>query len=107
MRCVTLQGQRLMARDLDRQAAELQIRIAVLSRYSRWADLSRMPWGNAVQGERDFDVQTICATEPGGILASYAMASHRGSRGHAPAFAGGLLTLNTDHPIVYGQSRGR
>ena len=31
MPCVKLPGQRLMARDFDRQAAELQVRIAVLN----------------------------------------------------------------------------
>ncbi len=31
MHCVNLLGQRLMARDFDRQVAELQVRIAVLN----------------------------------------------------------------------------
>ena len=34
MHCVKLLGQRLMARDFDRQVAELQVRIAVLNRYT-------------------------------------------------------------------------
>ena len=34
MRCVKLLGQRLMARDFDRQVAELQVRIAVLNGYT-------------------------------------------------------------------------
>jgi len=34
MHCVELLGQRLMARDVDRQVAELQIRIAVLKGYT-------------------------------------------------------------------------
>ena len=34
MHCVKLMGQRLMARDFDRQVAEIQIRIAVLNRYT-------------------------------------------------------------------------
>lgn len=34
MNCVKLLGQGLMARDFDRQVAELQIRIAVLNRYT-------------------------------------------------------------------------
>ena len=34
MHCVKLLGQRLMARDFDRQVAELQIRIAVLNGYT-------------------------------------------------------------------------
>ncbi|WP_024842421.1 transposase, partial [Paracoccus pantotrophus] len=34
MHCVKLLGQRLMARDFDRQVAEFQIRIAVLNGYT-------------------------------------------------------------------------
>ncbi len=34
MPCVKPQGQRLMARDFDRQVAEIQVRIAVLNRYT-------------------------------------------------------------------------
>ena len=34
MPCVKLLGQRLLARDLDRRGAELQVRIAVLNRYT-------------------------------------------------------------------------
>lgn len=34
MHCVTLMGQSLMARDFDRQVAEIQVRIAVLNRYT-------------------------------------------------------------------------
>lgn len=34
MHCVKLLGQRLMARDFDRQVAELQVRIAVMNRYT-------------------------------------------------------------------------
>ena len=34
MHCIKLMGQSLMARDLDRQVAEIQIRIAVLNRYT-------------------------------------------------------------------------
>ena len=34
MHCVKLLGQRLMARDFDRQVAELQVCIAVLNRYT-------------------------------------------------------------------------
>ena len=34
MHCVKLLGQRLMARDFDRQVAEFQVRIAVLNRYT-------------------------------------------------------------------------
>lgn len=34
MHCVKLPGQRLLARDVDRQIAELQVRIAVLNSYT-------------------------------------------------------------------------
>ncbi|SFT17094.1 hypothetical protein SAMN04488040_0031, partial [Sulfitobacter marinus] len=34
MHCLKLMGQSLMARNFDRQVAEIQIRIAVLNRYS-------------------------------------------------------------------------
>jgi len=34
MNCVKLLGQRLMSRDFDRQAAEVQIRVAVLNRFT-------------------------------------------------------------------------
>ncbi len=34
MNCVKLLGQGLMARDFDRQVAELRVRIAVLNRYT-------------------------------------------------------------------------
>ena len=34
MHCLKLLGQRLMARDFDRQLAEIQIRIAVMNGYT-------------------------------------------------------------------------
>ncbi|AHD00010.1 transposase ISSpo9 [Leisingera methylohalidivorans DSM 14336] len=34
MHCIKLLGQSPMARDFDRQVAEIQVRIAVLNRYS-------------------------------------------------------------------------
>lgn len=35
MRCFKLRGERLMARDFDRQVDELQIRAAILNRFTR------------------------------------------------------------------------
>jgi len=35
MRCFTLLGERVMARDFDRQVAELQLRAAILNRFTR------------------------------------------------------------------------
>lgn len=34
MNCMKLLGQKLMARDFDRQTAELQIRIVILNRFT-------------------------------------------------------------------------
>jgi DNA repair photolyase len=34
MHCIKLLGQSLMARDFERQVAEIQIRIAILNRYT-------------------------------------------------------------------------
>ena len=34
MNCTKLLGQKLMARDFDRQTAELQVRIAILNRFT-------------------------------------------------------------------------
>jgi hypothetical protein len=34
MHCVKLPGQRLSARDFDRQVAEFQVRVAVLNRFT-------------------------------------------------------------------------
>ena len=34
MRCLKLLGERIMARDFDRQDAEVQIRIALMNRFS-------------------------------------------------------------------------
>lgn len=35
MRCVKALGERVMARDVDRQVAELQVRAAILNRFTR------------------------------------------------------------------------
>ena len=35
MRCYKLLGERIMARDLDRQVAELQIRVVILNRFTQ------------------------------------------------------------------------
>jgi chromosome condensin MukBEF MukE localization factor len=43
MRCFKLLGERIMARDFDRQVAELQVRAAVLSRFTRLGTLVTVP----------------------------------------------------------------
>ena len=35
MRCVKLMGERVLARDFDRQVAELQVRAAILNRFTQ------------------------------------------------------------------------
>lgn len=35
MRCLTLLGERIMARDFYRQVAELQVRVALLNRFTQ------------------------------------------------------------------------
>ena len=45
MNCMKLLGQKLMARDFDRQTAELQVRIAILNRYTALGIPVRQPVG--------------------------------------------------------------
>jgi hypothetical protein len=51
MHCVKLLGQRLMARDFDRQVAELQVRIAVLNRHTALDPSSLTRWRKRVGEE--------------------------------------------------------
>ena len=39
MNCMKLLGQKLMARDFDRQTAELRVRIAILNRFTATLDI--------------------------------------------------------------------
>jgi hypothetical protein len=50
MHCVKLLGQRLMARDFDRQVAELQLRFAVLNGYTALGIPVLKPWEESVRG---------------------------------------------------------
>ena len=52
MHCVKLLGQRLMARDFDRQVAELQIRIAVRNGYIALGIPVKEAVGYSLSGER-------------------------------------------------------
>jgi putative intracellular protease/amidase len=65
MHCVKLLGQRLSARDFDRQVAEFQVRVAVLNGFTALGIPSRMPWDESVRGKGNLGPQTICATVPG------------------------------------------
>ncbi len=64
MHCVKLLGQRLMARDFDRQVAEFQVRVAVLNGFTALGIPSQKPWDRSVWGKGNLGHQTICATEP-------------------------------------------
>lgn len=53
MHCVKLLGQSLTARDFDRQVAELQLRIAVLNRYTALGIPVTEPVGKVCLGKGD------------------------------------------------------
>ena len=64
MHCVKLLGQRLMARDFDRQVAELQVCIAVLNGYTGSAYSSRKLRDKSAREEGNPSHKSFCATEP-------------------------------------------
>ena len=59
----TVAGQR-MARDFDRQVAELQIRAAILNRFTGLGTPILNAWNDFVQGKGKGDLRLICATAP-------------------------------------------
>ena len=61
MHCMKLLGQRLMARDFDRQVAEVQVRIAVMNAYTALGIPSQRPWGESVRGKGKSAQQRLCA----------------------------------------------
>jgi hypothetical protein len=64
MHCVKLLGQRLMARDFDRQVAEFQVRVAVLNGASALGIPSQRSWDRSVRGKRQSQREPFCAIEP-------------------------------------------
>ncbi len=70
MHCVKLLGQRLMARDFDRQVAEVQGRIAAMNGYTALGIpiTEPRPWDKAVRGKGNSDHQPICATDSEGSI---------------------------------------
>ena len=64
MNCIKLLDQGLMARDFDRQVAELQVRIAVLNRYTALGIPITEPVAKSVRGKGKSAQTPICATEP-------------------------------------------
>ena len=64
MRCFKLLGERVMARDFDRQVAELQIRAAILNRFTALGTPKLSASDDSVQQKGKLDLRLICATEP-------------------------------------------
>ncbi len=78
MHCVKLLGQRLMARDFDRQVAEFQVRVAVLNGYTALDIPVTKAMGWSVREKGQSGRQPICATElrPRTILIPVLAAKH-------------------------------
>ena len=64
MHCVKLLGQRLTARDFDRQVAELHVRVAALNGYTALGTSVTEAVHRSAQEEAKADPQALCATEP-------------------------------------------
>jgi hypothetical protein len=77
MHCVKLLGQRLSARDFDRQVAEVQVRVIRHCRSDQWRDMAhsstasprlarlpQRPRDSSVQGKGRCAHHQLCATEP-------------------------------------------
>ena len=64
MHCVKLLGQRLSARDFDRQVAEFQVRVAVLNGFTALGTPSQRSRDKSVRGKGTSERHQICATEP-------------------------------------------
>lgn len=63
MPCAKLPGQRLMARDFDRQVAEVQVRIAILNGYTALGIPVTTAVGKSIWGKGISVCQLICATD--------------------------------------------
>ena len=64
MRCFKLVGERVMARDFDRQVAELQVRAAILNRFTRLETQRLWPCHKSAWGLGLLRAHPIYATEP-------------------------------------------
>jgi len=63
-RCFKLLGERVMARDFDRQVAELQVRAAVLNRFTRLGAQLRSQCYKTNYKLRQLGLRWICSTKP-------------------------------------------
>lgn len=64
MHCVKLLGQRLSARDFDRQVAKFQVRVAILNGFTALGTPSQRSQDRSVRGKGRHAHHPICATEP-------------------------------------------
>lgn len=55
-------GERITARDVDRQVGALQIKVAILNRFTALATPNA--WDESVRGKGKLRLRLICATEP-------------------------------------------
>jgi hypothetical protein len=68
MHCFKLLSERVMARDFDRQVAELQIRAAILNRFTALGTKKLTAWDESVQGKGKLGLRLLYATEPHDLL---------------------------------------
>jgi hypothetical protein len=64
MRFFKLLVERVMSRDFDRQVAELQIKAAILNRFTALGPPLRSAKDRSVLGKGTSGLQRICATKP-------------------------------------------
>lgn len=64
MRCFKLLGERIMARDFDHQVAELQVRAAVLNRFTRLGTPITVTMASFRREKAAFCLYLICTTKP-------------------------------------------
>lgn len=64
MRCFKLLGERVMARDFDRQVAELQARAAILNRFPRLGTPTTVAMAELRQEKGGLRPEFSCVTKP-------------------------------------------
>ena len=64
MRCIKFMDERVMARDFDRQVAELQVRAAILNRFTQFGTPETVRvWCNCVRCQGQYVIRLNCATK--------------------------------------------
>lgn len=64
MQCVKLMGERVMARDFDRQIAELQVRAVMLNRFTQLGMPETVRVGYPVWGQWKRDLRSLYVKSP-------------------------------------------